>query len=232
MADYQPPPTHQPGVPAPGPPPEDLPWEDPEEPFLESLFETAKLFILNPGEAFSRMHLTGDLGRPLLYAVIFGWIGIIASQLYDLAFRGAMWQFMPGMGRGSDFAMPASWSIGMMIVAPVFVLLGLFVWSAILHVMLLVVGGATSGFAATLRTLAYTGTSNIVNVVPLCGSFIAAIWALVLAVIGLSAAHRISTGKAVLAVLLPLLLCCACFVGAIALGISAGVGAGFLNAFR
>lgn len=233
MSDTIPPSPTWPGEPPQEPPvPTPLPWEDPGQPFLEALFETAKLFVLSPREAFTRMRVSGDLGRPLMYAVIFGWVGIIASQAYDLAFRGAMWQFMPGMDRGAGFAIPAAWSAALMILAPVFVLLGLFLWSAILHLMLLLVGGATSGFGATLRVLAYSGTSNILNVVPFCGGLVAGIWGLVLAVVGLSSAHRISTGKAVLAVLLPLLLCCACVIAAIAVAISAGIGAGVLDSFR
>jgi len=233
---YPPPPSQWPGEPPPpqGPAAAPLPWEDPGQPFLEALFETAKLFVTAPGEAFARMRVTGDLGRPLMYAVIFGWIGIIASQAYDLAFRGAMWQFMPGMDRGAGFALPVAWSFALMILAPVFVLLGLFLWSAILHVALLVLGGAQGGFGATIRTLCYTGTTSILNVIPFCGGFIGGIWGLVLAVIGLSKAHGISQGKAILAVLLPLLLCCACIVAAIAIGVGAGIGlgSGLLDSFR
>src|SRR5664280_1618412 len=64
-----------------------LPWEQPGYPALEGLYETAKLVLTSPGQAFARMSPTGSLGRPLLYAVIFGWVGIIAGQAYDLAFR-------------------------------------------------------------------------------------------------------------------------------------------------
>lgn len=225
MAESYPPSQTWSGEPPTGPPPvAPLPWEDPEQPFLEALFETAKLFVLAPQNAYSRMQISGDLGRPLLWAVIFGWIGIIASQAYDLAFRGAMWQFMPGMDRAAAVAMPVAVSVTMMVLAPVFVLLGVFLWSAILHLMLLILGGAANGFAATLRVVAYTGTSNILNVIPFCGGLLAAVWGMVLAVIGLAASHRISTGKAVLAVLLPLLLCCACVIAAVAAAAALGFG--------
>ena len=44
--------------------------------------------------------------------------------------------------------------------------------------------------------------------------FIAGIWALILNCIGLARAHEIETGRAVLAVLLPVILCCGCGIGA------------------
>jgi hypothetical protein len=45
-------------------------------------------------------------------------------------------------------------------------------------------------------------------IVPVCGSLIVGIWGLVLYCIGLARTHETDTGRAVLAVLLPLILCC------------------------
>jgi hypothetical protein len=50
-----------------------------------------------------------------------------------------------------------------------------------------------------------------------CGQFVGLVWGLVLNIIGLSVLHRISLGRAALAVFLPLVLCCACVALAIAL---------------
>ena len=167
------------GVP-PAPPVQPLPWEQPGYPALEALYETAKLFLTAPSQAFARISLTGTLGRPLLYAVIFGWLGIIASQAYSLAFRGAIHNLLsglPGYNSRLMFGMPVAATVGIMILAPFFVLLGIFIWSAIVHLFLMLVGGANTGFASTVRVVAYTGTVQIVQVVPLCGGTIAAIWA-------------------------------------------------------
>lgn len=214
MADTFPPlPPEPPSTPPPASPvAEPLPWEQPGFPFLEGLFETAKLILSRPSEAFSRMSTTGDLGRPIAYAIVFGWIGIIASQIYNIALRGAMTSFMPMMREGDGFAMPVAWSIGMMVLAPIFVLIGVFLWSAILHLFLTLVGGATAGFGATVRVVCYGSTVQVLNVIPFCGGLIATVWAVVLQIIGLALAHRTSQGKSALAVLLPLLLCCACAV--------------------
>jgi hypothetical protein len=213
MADTLPPfPPEPPSTPPPSPPPvEPLPWEQPGFPFLEGIFETAKLILTKPGEAFSRMSTSGDLGRPIFYAIVFGWIGIVASQIYNIALRGAMMNFMPMMREGG-FAMPTAWSVGMMVLAPIFVLIGVFVWSAIIHLFLMLAGGPNAGFGATVRVVCYASTVQVLNVIPFCGGLIATVWAVVLQIIGLAAAHRTSQGKSALAVLLPLVLCCACAV--------------------
>jgi hypothetical protein len=211
-----PPPTA--GVPT-SAPPAPLPWEQAGYPPLEGLYETAKLFIVEPSAAFSRMSTTGDLGRPLIYAVIFGWLGIIAGQVYNLAWRGMMLNLLPMFGNASQFQLPWVFNLGMMIIGPILVLIGIFIAAVIFHLFLMLVGGANSGFGATVRVICYSGTVQILQVVPLCGGFIAAIWAIVLYILGFAKAHRTTTGKAALAVLLPMVLCCACVtVIAIAFG--------------
>jgi hypothetical protein len=217
-----PPPSTQPPGTAPPPPPggvppatdaQPLPWEQPNYPVLEALYETAKLIITAPGRAFARVSLTGSLGRPLLYAVIFGWVGIIAGQAYSIAFRGAMMHMLSGLPGYNSRVMsgfPIVFNIGIMIVAPLFVLIGVFIWSAIVHLFLMLVGGAKTGFASTVRVLCYAGTVQIIQIIPICGGWVAAIWALVLDIIGLAIVHRTTQGKSALAVLLPLVLCCVC----------------------
>ena len=203
-------------TPPPEPPPaapEALPWEQPGYPILEGLFETAKLVLLRPSEAFKRMSTTGDLGRPLLYAVIFGWLGMIAAQVYNIAFRGAMLGFlqrMPGMPAGRAMGMPVAFNIVLMVLAPVFILIGIFIISAIFHVFLLLMGAAGKGFPTTIRVVCYAATVQVIQVIPICGGIIAFVWALVIDIIGLAEAHRTTQGKTAVAVLLPFVLCCVC----------------------
>jgi hypothetical protein len=222
MATPQPPsPPMGTGAPAPPPPPSPggapLPWEQPGYPFLEALYETAKLILTRPSEAFARMSVAGDLGRPLGYAVIFGWVGIIASQLYSLAFRGVMWSFLPGMPRGREMLIGPALNVVVMVVAPVIVLLGVFVWSAIVHLVLLVAGEGKAGFGGTVRVICYAGTTQIFQVLPICGGLVCFVWGMVLEIIGLAHAHRTTQGKAALAVLLPIVVCCVCVAICIAL---------------
>ncbi len=231
------PPSMQPPGTVPPPPPggappqlQPLPWEQPGYPALEGLYETAKLVLTAPSQAFARMSLTGTLGRPLLYAVIFGWVGMIAGQAYNIAFRSAMQNLLPGMNRGFHF--PLAVNITLMVLAPLFVLIGVFIWSAILHLFLLLVGGATRGFASTVRVVCYAGTVQVFQIVPFCGGLIGLVWALFLYIIGLATAHRTTQGKAALAVLLPVVLCCVCVaVIAVAFGAAIAAAVGHLGNF-
>jgi hypothetical protein len=229
------PPSMPPGAPPPPPPgappggAQPLPWEQPGYPAAEGLYETAKLILLNPGEAFARMSTTGDLGRPLLFAVIFGWVGMIAGQLYQLLIPGMPWRYLPGMEHSMPaYAFRPVFAVGMMVLAPIFVLLAVFIWSAILHLFLIIVGAGQSGFTATVRVVCYAGVTQVLQVVPLCGGVVGALWAIVLEILGLATAHRTTQGKAAVAVLLPIALCCACaavLVVAFGAAIFAAIGA-------
>lgn len=205
-----PPPPFDGTVPPPPDAPVLLPWEQPGYPFLEALYETAKLFFTDPALAFSRMQLGGELGRPLVYAIIFGWLGTIAGQVYNIALGGVMWKLLPQLSGEGDFASNTMVNVGFMVVAPLLILIGIFVGGAIYHLFLMLYGGANAGFGATVRVLCYASTVQVLQVLPLCGGMAGAVWGVVLQVIGLAIAHRTTRGKAAAAVLTPMVLCCVC----------------------
>src|SRR4029079_14418842 len=89
-----------------------------------------------------------------------------------------------------------------------------FVVAAIAHLFLLLFGGARRGFEAPFRVVCYSEAAAVINIIPLCGGAISAVYYLVLGIIGLAAAHGIGKGTAAAAVLLPLLVLCCCGAGA------------------
>ncbi len=194
-----------------------LPWEQPGAPRFAALLETIKLVLISPTEAFERMPVSPDLGRPLVYAIIVSWIGAIVALLYQLAFRLTLLPFLPEQTVPRQMVASTAFSIVIAVLAPILTLIGLFVWSAIVHVFLLIAGGANRGFTATVRVLCYASTTNVLQLIPACGGLIGVVWNIVLAIIGLSVAHRTSYGKAAVAVLVPILICCVCVGVAFAL---------------
>lgn len=212
---WEPPP--MPSVPPPitpgSPPPTGaagLPWETPGYPMLEGLYETARLFLTRPTEAFTRMQVSGDIGRPIGYAIILGWIGVIAGQAYSIALDETMRDFLTPFTQGQDFQFGVAFNIGMMIAAPILILLSIFIGAAIYHLFLMLFGAGGGGFPATVRVVCYATTTQVLQIVPLCGGLIGGVWTIVLEIIGLAIAHRTTQGKAALAVFMPLILCCVC----------------------
>ena len=204
-----------------------IPWEDPARSgAFDRFVETVKLLATRPGEAFAGMPTTGGIGSPLLYAIVVGWIGIAVAVAWNSLFQG-MW--IPFIGGGEEAAImagfTAAWAIGAIILAPVFVIIAVFIGAAILHLMLMIVGGANNGFEATVRVVCYAQTAQLAGIIPLCGGLISLVWAIILYVFGLASAHRTTQGKAVLAVVLPVVLCCAFVAAMVFMGVLAGVAA-------
>jgi hypothetical protein len=186
-----------------------LPWEHRQERgFFNAFVETLVMVLTKPGEAFTIMKREGGLGEPLIYALIGGCLGGIVSLLFSLGLQSAgffadrhnTFGAMTGMGVGSA---------AFIVLVPLFIVIGLFIGSAIVHLCLMIVGGANQSFETTFRVIAFSqGSTGPLQMIPICGGLIAGVWALVCNCIGLARAHETDTGRAVLAVFLPLIVCC------------------------
>jgi hypothetical protein len=184
------------------------PWENRSHlGFFSALFQTVKGVLLSPTATFSDMRVEGGVGSPLLFAVIFGTIPMVLVILLQMPLLAMGPTARAG---GMPIVAVVVAVLVAVIMAPVSVAIGLFINSAITHLCLMLVGGAKKGFEATFRVLAYTtGATSLLGMVP-CIGMVAGIWYFVCEVIGLSKAHEISTGRALIAVLLPLIACCTC----------------------
>jgi hypothetical protein len=185
-----------------------LPWEHRQERgFFNAFIETLTMVLTRPAEAFSVMKREGGLGEPLIYALIGGCLGGIVSALFSLglqsiglfADKNNSLAAMTGMGIGS----------AAIILVPLGVVIILFIWSGLAHLCLMIFGGANKPFETTFRVFAFSeGSAGPLQIIPLCGGLISGIWAIVCNCIGLARAQETDTGRAVLAVFSPLIVCC------------------------
>jgi len=189
-----------------------LPWDERQTKGLINAFiETLQMVLSRPVAAFTAMKREGGLGEPLLYATIGGTFGGLFAITYNFTLRslapfGDRHDTLPHLFAGFGW-------IFLLILTPLFVVIGMFIVSAILHVCLMIVGGAKQSFETTFRVVCFAeGSVSPLLVVPFCGGLITGIWKVVLYCVGLARAHDTDTGRAVIAVLLPLIVCCGGFV--------------------
>ncbi len=84
-----------------------------------------------------------------------------------------------------------------------------FILAGLVHLSLMLVGGANKTFEATFRVISFSqGSTALLQLVPCCGGLVAFVWFLVASCIGVARTHEIDTGRATLAVLLPIIVCC------------------------
>jgi hypothetical protein len=119
---------------------------------------------------------------------------------------------MMGGGRNNPLGAMFGAGIGMIfliILAPILVAVSMFIGAGIIHLCLMLVGGAKRSFETTFRVVCFaSGSAQTLLIVPFCGGVISGIWGLIAECIGLARAHETETGRAVLAVLLPVIICC------------------------
>ena len=202
-----------------------LPWENREQAgWFNALLETIQMVLLRPMEAFAVMRREGGFMDPLLYTLILGMVGAVASFIFSIGLHSF------GMGRrsglGALFGMGAT-SFGMLIVMPVIIVIFAFIMAGIAHLVLMLLSGAKQPFETTLRVICFgSGSANVLQIIPICGGTIAAIYSIVLNCIGLARAHETDTWRAVVAVLAPIILCCGgAFFFALMVGGLAAAGA-------
>jgi hypothetical protein len=178
--------------------------------------------LVNPTQTFAEMRTEGGISAPILYAIILGSIGGIVGIIW----QGLIYtlNFMVNQ-EIAQYAANATLLILMAIFMPLIVTVGLFISSGIAHVCLIIVGGANQRFEATFRVFAYTnGSVALFQLVPFCGGIVAGIWGLVCNIIGLKEAHETTAGKAILAILLPVIFFLFCCGGGILLLMILGIG--------
>lgn len=208
-----------------------LPWENREQiGFFKAFFHTVSLLITRPGEAFTLMRVEGGLMDPLLFGLIGGCAAYVVSIFCQLLLRS-----IPGYPHNDIFSLfglsPGVMAVILAALSPISVLLWIFLSSAVVHLCLMLVGGANRSFETTLRVICYAGgAGHLFSMIPVCGWLIGLVYMIVLECIGLTRAHQTTTGKGLLAIFLPMFLCC-CAVGLLfaALFGSMGAFAEYLN---
>jgi hypothetical protein len=194
-----------------------LPWERRRElGFFKAFIDTVVLVITKPMDAFAMMKPEGGMGDPLFFALIGGSFGMIVSMFFQFLLQAL--GVLGGVQSGAEGASGMACALVMtIIVIPIAVVLGVFIGSGLVHLCLMMLGGAKRPFETTFRVVCFsTGTTYLFGVIPFLGSYISFAYNVVLEIIGIMRAHPTDGGRAAGAVLLPVVVCC---------------GGGFLLAF-
>jgi hypothetical protein len=189
------------------------PWEDRERlGTFSALAETIQGSLFRPTEFFRQMPPEGGRWRALLFAVIVATMAWGVAMLWESAFG------MPAVLEHVE-RLPGVTGVFLyftLVFVPVLVVLSTIFQSAVLHVSLTFLNGARENYEATLKAVSYAASASLFLVFPFVGTPLAFVWRVVLLVIGLREVHRISTGRAFFALLLPAVIVITLFVLAFA----------------
>ena len=160
--------------------------------------EKAKGFLMQPTETFQK-YKGEDLGPALMYYVILVIIFALLTGILALVGISGMYGGLGVLGVGIIGI------ITMIIGLVIFMVIFAFIDAIFYHLGAKVVGGQKP-YNETLKALLYASTPGLLlGWIPIV-QFIAAIWSLVLLVIGIREMQEISTGRAVAAIIVGIII--------------------------
>jgi phage FluMu protein Com len=195
-------------------------------PSPRSYIETLQECITDVPAFFATMRRDAGIGAPLGFALI----GIILATMAHLAYQFLEIGFMNFFDKQNAGMQAADAGVTLVCVAigfPLVSIAALFFMAAVFHLMLMMFDGANSGFEATFRAVTYTtGLTNLIQLVPCCGSQVGLLVWIVFTIIGLANIHDTTGWKASGAVLMPMFVCCCGFGTLFGFGIYAAMQQG------
>lgn len=183
------------------------PFEDAEKSFIDGLFETLKLSALEPAEFFGRLRPTGDIARPLFFAVIVLFTASVFGTLAMLGVENMLGFQHDVFGGKFDLALKGAAPFLTIIITPVAIL----AMSAVYHLLFMALGVQRYPFDVTVKLFSYAHAPRILSVFPIVGDFAGFVWSATIMAIGVREVCGIKNGKAILILLAPIVLAAAVF---------------------
>ncbi len=171
-----------------------------EKGFISTWWTTLWQVIKSPGKFFDTMPTSGGFGKPYLFALI----NMLVTGL-------GMFLLVFVMGAGKEkLPVPSISGIFLLLFLVIFLLifalssLVVFVQAGILNICAKLLMGR-GNYEGTFRVAAYGSAVNVFSWIPII-NFLTALYGIYIFIVGLKKVHGFSTGKAILAILLPGLL--------------------------
>lgn len=184
---------------------------------LQAFVLTAKEIVVSPVLFFKHLKVSDRLFPVAVYTVIAQTVGALVLVGYQALFVflepaifGALFQSIRVGDFASGLVIPLVLG-AIVLLVPIFSLIGVFVSAAINHFFLWILKGTKNGFNATLQAVSYAATAQLFVIIPIVGG-LAGIYQMILLAIGLKELHDCPWWKSILTVLIPVIVCCLGFV--------------------
>ena len=183
-----------------------IPWEDADGSFPRNLVASFHASLAAPARFFRALDPEVPFSRPILYYLIVSVAGALFSTLWAISGGGpavppelAESLGYPGLGE----PLSRGWLLLEFFLSPFFALLGLAIWTLLVHPFCRLFSDSRRPISETGRVFCYAAGPAVLHVIPWVGGLAAFVGSLVLAVFGLRERHRTTTGRAIAALLVP-----------------------------
>ena len=162
-------------------------------------------FITRPTETFRNVK-EEEMGSALRYFIVCITIyGILFGIIYTIFYPSLFGEFWKMPKEVFGWATGVTFIIVIIVMIIVSGVIGIFIGGAWLHLWVWLFGGR-KGYRETIKAIAYGSTpSYLLGWIPFI-NFITGIWALILLILGIKELQEISTGKAVSAIMVAIVI--------------------------
>ena len=176
------------------------PWEG-REGFVGAFFKTIQEVLFSPSKFFRKAAIGKGYWSPFIFAMISGIIGAGVGMLWQ-------WLFFSGVVPSQIHSLiPYGFFLSIVVISiPFMIAFSIWIVSGVIHLCLMIVRGNRKGFETSFRAISYSYSAQLFNIVPFIGNLIGFIYFFILIILGVREGHGITTGRAVLAVLLPVIV--------------------------
>lgn len=185
---------------------------------IQSHFMMMKKVIMSPKSFFDGLNTNEGYKKVLVFTIINMILAFIVSLIFSALFAGN--KTTGGLGMVI---------VGSIIMIP-FVLVAIFIWTAVVHVVAKILGGKGT-YNGSFLAVGYSTALMPFTVIPFIGMVIV-LYHLYIEIVGFRKIHQYSTARAAITVILPAVLIFAVFaalVAVIGLAFLSAIGQGGLN---
>jgi hypothetical protein len=204
-----------------------VPWESVQEFGVgPALIRTLRECLLEPYSFFAKAAVSSNAGMAFIYALILGSIGSVLSFVWTYFFLGS--ETLSSLPWLDKLAGGNRYSAAALILMPVIIAAKELFLTLYFHTLIFISRARRRDFKSTFIAVCYAESTAILNLVPVAGSLLSPVFSIFILAAAFSKIHRMSTFKAVVIILLPLVILGFLLIIAIAGAIGAGV---FVNGF-
>jgi hypothetical protein len=197
-----------------------VPWESVERLGVTgALVQTIRECLFRPYLFYGKIGRASSTKMAFVYALILGSLGGLVSAAWSYLFSDSLFYWLPWLENSIS---TSAYSATTLMLLPLITALQLGVTTLYFHVLLFLLRSKRQGIKATFLIICYAESTAVLNLVPLVGSVLSMAWSVLLVTAGISRVHRMSSVKAFLIILLPLLILGFMFILAVAALIGAG----------
>jgi hypothetical protein len=204
-----------------------IPWESVQTLGVgPALLRTLRECLLEPYPFFAKVAESRGAGMAFVYALILGSIGSVFGFIWTyFLLDSELFSSLPWFG---SLANGRQFSAAALILLPLGITVKELFLTLYFHTLIVLSRARRRGIRSTFMAVCYAESTAVMNLIPVAGSLLSPVFSVFILAAAFSRIHRMSTFKALVIILFPLLILCFLLIIAVAAAIGAGF---FVNGF-